>query len=117
MLLCHGDTIDGRPLIDAGFTGHPSLLTLPSDVEKLQLPVSFAMGEQDSNLPLAECEKIKAIVEAKPEPARGEVTIYPKTGHGFCVRADQKFPGSVKQADEAVAQCIAWFNAHFASAS
>ncbi|EHK21328.1 uncharacterized protein TRIVIDRAFT_78426 [Trichoderma virens Gv29-8] len=117
ILLGHGDTIDGRPLIDAGFTGHPSLLTLPSDIEKLKLPVSFAMAEHDEYLSVEKAESIRAIVEAKPEGARGEVTIYPETGHGFCVRADQKFPQSVKQADDALEQCIKWFNAHFSSAS
>ncbi|EGR51757.1 uncharacterized protein TRIREDRAFT_33169, partial [Trichoderma reesei QM6a] len=38
ILLAHGDTIDGRPLIDAGFTGHPSLLSIPGDIEKLKVP-------------------------------------------------------------------------------
>ncbi|KAL7950046.1 Alpha/Beta hydrolase protein [Trichoderma barbatum] len=117
ILLAHGDTIDGRPLIDAGFTGHPSLLSLPSDIEKLRLPVSFAMGEEDDYISVEKAEEMKAIVEAKPESARGELTIYPKTGHGFCVRADQKFPQSVKQADEAIEQCIKWFTAHFSIAS
>ncbi|KAL7789495.1 alpha/beta-hydrolase [Trichoderma ceciliae] len=117
LLLGRGDMIDGRPLIDAGFTGHPSLLSLPSDIEKLKLPVSFAMGEHDQYVSVAQAESIRAIVEAKPESARGEVTIYPETGHGFCVRADYKFPDSVKQADDATEQCIAWFNSHFTSSS
>ncbi|KAM0255011.1 hypothetical protein ACHAQJ_006239 [Trichoderma viride] len=117
ILLGRGDTIDGRPLIDAGFTGHPSLLSLPGDIEKLELPVSFAMGDHDQSVSVAKAESIKAIVEAKPESARGELTIYPQAGHGFCVRADHDFPDSLKQADEATDQCIAWFNTHFKSSS
>lgn len=113
MLLGRGDKIDGRPLIDVGFTGHPSLLSLPADVNNLTLPVSFAVGDQDSYLTVAQAESIKTIVEAKPESARGEVTVYPDCGHGFCVRADHKFPDAVKQADDATDQCIAWFNTHF----
>ncbi|KAL6881329.1 dienelactone hydrolase family protein [Trichoderma novae-zelandiae] len=115
MLLAHGDTIDGRPLIDAGFTGHPSLLSLPGDIEKLKRPVSFAMGEHDAYLSAEQAETIRKIVEAKEEAARGEVTVYPQAGHGFCVRADQKFE-STKQADEAAEQCVKWFTAHFGSA-
>ncbi|KAL7921210.1 alpha/beta-hydrolase [Trichoderma austrokoningii] len=113
MLLARDDKIDGRPLIDVGFAGHPSLLSLPADINNLTLPVSFALGEHDSNLSVAQAESIKAIVEAKPEAARGEVTIYPECSHGFCVRIDEKFPDALKQADDATDQCIAWFNAHF----
>ncbi|PTB45699.1 hypothetical protein M441DRAFT_159785 [Trichoderma asperellum CBS 433.97] len=113
LLLGRGDKIDGRPLIDVGFTGHPSLLSLPADINNLTLPVSFAIGDHDSYLSVAQAENIKAIVEAKPELARGEVTVYPDCGHGFCVRADHKFPDAVKQADDATDQCIAWFNTHF----
>jgi dienelactone hydrolase len=117
VLLGRGDTIDGRPLIDAGFTGHPSFLSLPSDIEKLELPVSFAMGDHDEQISVAKAESIKAIVEAKPESARGEAKIYSQAGHGFCVRADHDFPDSLKQADESTEQCIAWFNTHFKSSS
>ncbi|KAH0496782.1 hypothetical protein TgHK011_004128 [Trichoderma gracile] len=117
ILLAHGDTIDGRPLIDAGFAGHPSLLSLPSDIEKLKLPVSFAMGEHDDYLSMEKAESIRKIVEAKEESARGEVVVYPEAGHGFCVRADHKFPQSTRQADEAAEQCVKWFTAHFGNAS
>ncbi|KAM0484392.1 hypothetical protein ACHAPX_001815 [Trichoderma viride] len=113
VLLGRGDQIDGRPLIDAGFTGHPSLLSLPADINSLTLPVAFALADHDSNLPVEKAEDIKAIVEAKPESARGEVKVYPNCSHGFCVRVDQKFDDIVKQADEATDQCIAWFNVHF----
>lgn len=75
------------------------------------------MGEHDDYISVEKAEKIRAIVEAKPESARGELTIYPETGHGFCVRADQKFPESVKQADEATEQCVKWFTAHFNNAA
>ncbi|QYS93777.1 DLH domain-containing protein [Trichoderma simmonsii] len=115
ILLGRGDTIDGRPLIDAGFTGHPSMLSLNSDIENLKLPVSFAMAEHDDYLSVEKAEAIRAIVEAKPEPARGELTIYLKAGHGFCVRADHKFPDSLQQADDATEQCIKWFTAHFSN--
>jgi dienelactone hydrolase len=115
VLLGRGDEIDGRPLIDAGFTGHPSMLSLPADINNLKLPVSFALGEHDSNLPVAQAENIKAIVEALPESARGEAVIYSNCSHGFCVRVDQKYTDVVKQADDATDQAIAWFNTHFKS--
>ncbi|KAL7933596.1 Alpha/Beta hydrolase protein [Trichoderma chlorosporum] len=117
VLLGQGAAIDGRPLIDAGFTGHPSFLSLPSDIEKLTSPVSFALAEHDEQISVEKAENIKAIVEAKPEAARGESTVYPQTGHGFCVRLDQKFPQSLKEADDAIEQCIKWFTSHFSFTS
>ncbi|EHK43393.1 uncharacterized protein TrAtP1_001364 [Trichoderma atroviride] len=117
VLLGRGDQIDGRPLIDAGFTGHPSLLSLPADINSLTLPVSFALADQDTHLPVEKAEGIKTIVEAKPESARGEVVVYPNCSHGFCVRVDQKFTEIAKQADDATDQAIAWFNAHFKSSA
>ncbi len=46
--LAEGFTVDGKPLIDAGFTAHPSFLTLFDDIEKMTIPVSFAVGDKDN---------------------------------------------------------------------
>lgn len=81
MMLAHpGHEMDGRPLIDAGFAGHPSLLEVPADIEKMVVPVSFAIGEDDHRLKEADRAKIKEIVEGKPEGQKGEVRVYPKCG-------------------------------------
>lgn len=105
--------MNGKLLIDAGFTGHPSLLKVPNDIEKMKIPVSFAIGEKDSHLPLPVAEKIKDIVESKPAEQKGEVVLYPNCSHGFCVRADIRFEEVAKQATAAEDQCIRWFNNHF----
>lgn len=113
VLLAQGHEVDGKPLIDAGFTGHPSMLDIPGDIEKMTQPVSFAVGTEDSALPAATVEQIKKIVEGKPEGQKGEVKSYEKAGHGFAVRADTKNNETAKQANEAEDQCIAWFNLRF----
>ncbi|PTB70850.1 alpha/beta-hydrolase [Trichoderma citrinoviride] len=113
VLLGRGDTIDGRPLIDAGFAGHPSLLSLPSEMEALKVPVSFAIGDHDEWISVEQAGRMREIVEAKEESARGEVAVYPQTAHGFCLRADHTFEKSERQADEAAEQCVKWFTAHF----
>ncbi|KAH0593545.1 hypothetical protein MHUMG1_08683 [Metarhizium humberi] len=115
--LAHGAEINGQPLIDAGFTGHPSLLSLPSDVEKIKRPVSFACAEDDNQISLKQAEQIKAIVTAFPEPYKGELRVYQKTGHGFAVRADLKVPDVAAQAAAAEDQAIAWFTSHFSTAT
>ncbi|KAH8889136.1 alpha/beta-hydrolase [Thozetella sp. PMI_491] len=104
--------VNDKPLIDAGFTGHPSLMTLPEDIENLAIPVSFAVGDKDAHIPMSQVEQIKSIVEAKPAGERGEVKIYPNCSHGFCVRVDILFEEVARQAALAEDQCIEWFDGH-----
>ncbi|KAH7124671.1 hypothetical protein EDB81DRAFT_951656 [Dactylonectria macrodidyma] len=101
------------PLIDAAFTGHPSWVGIPGDIEKLTLPVSFALGDLDNHISPDQAEQIRAIVEAKPESAKGEVILYENCAHGFAVRGDLKSLEVASQAAKAEDQCIAWFNKHF----
>lgn len=117
VMLAQGAQADGKPLVDAAFAGHPSFLTIPGDIEKLTRPVSFAIGDMDSQVSVEDAGKIKAIVEALPEGAAGELRVYEECGHGFCLRADVKFEDSqiARQAAEAEEQCVAWFNKHFRS--
>lgn len=111
--LAHGDEINGQPLIDAGFTGHPSMLKIPAEIEKIKRPVSFACAEDDNQVSLKQAEQIKKIVTSFPDPFKGEARVYDKTGHGFCVRADLKVPDVAAQAAAAEDQAIAWFTSHF----
>src|SRR5690348_1293374 len=52
------DRVNGKSLMDAGFTGHPSLMSLPGDIEKVKVPVSFALGDQDRAIPMKNVEII-----------------------------------------------------------
>jgi dienelactone hydrolase len=113
LLAADSTKINDKPLIDAGFTGHPSMLVMPDDVENIKLPVSFAIGDKDSHLPLEVAHKIRDIVESKPLEQRGEMILYPDCNHGFCVRADISFEDVAKQAASAEDQCIRWFNKQF----
>lgn len=117
VLLSQGCEIDGKPLVDAAFTGHPSMLKLPGDIEKITRPVSFALAGKDSQISQKQGKELKGIVEAKASPATGEATIYGGTGHGFCVRADLDYDDIAAQAAKAEDQCIDWFNTHFESSS
>lgn len=37
---------NGSPLVDAVFTGHPSILEIPSELEKVVKPLSVAIGDK-----------------------------------------------------------------------
>lgn len=112
--LAHGSqTADGKPLIDAGFTGHPSLLKIPDEIEKIKIPVSFALGEKDMTLKMPQIQQIQKVVDAQPEDQKGEVKVYNGAGHGFCVRADHVLQDQEQAATEAEDQAVDWFNRHF----
>ncbi|PWY86052.1 dienelactone hydrolase family protein [Aspergillus heteromorphus CBS 117.55] len=115
VFLAQGVEVDGKPLINAGFTGHPSMLEIPGDIEKITIPVSFAMGELDSAVKLPQIKQIESVLAQKE--GAGEVKIYYGAGHGFCVRADVMVKDVERQALEAEDQAIEWFKRHFAEVS
>ncbi|KAI1320890.1 dienelactone hydrolase family protein [Xylariaceae sp. FL0255] len=104
--------VDGKPLADVGFTAHPSALSLFDDIEKLKLPVSFALGELDGMIKPDQAKQLEKIVLAKPDGQKGEVRIYNGYGHGFACRVDVK-NDDPKAAVEAEDQALAWFEKHF----
>ncbi|KAI0201659.1 dienelactone hydrolase family protein [Astrocystis sublimbata] len=110
--LAEGFEINGKPLIDVGFTAHPSFLTLFEDIEKIMVPVSFAIPESDNQIPLEKAKKLGEIVLAKPEGQKGESRIYPGYGHGFACRVDVTNEDP-KGAAEAEDQALAWIEKHF----
>lgn len=114
MLLAHGEKgPDGKPLLDAGFTAHPSMLSIPGDIEKIVRPVSFALAEVDNQVSPEQAIRLKAMVEAKEGDAQGEAEIIKGTGHGFAVRAELKHDDIAAQAAAAEDMCINWLNKHF----
>ncbi|KAL4946649.1 hypothetical protein BDV06DRAFT_218117 [Aspergillus oleicola] len=119
VLLAHGasTTVNGskKNLIDVGFTGHPSMLALPDDIEKIVLPVSFALAQHDMQLGEKKIEILKAAMESKEDgDAAGEVKVYLGAGHGFCVRADTAVEDSARQCSEAEEQAVEFFRKYFA---
>ncbi|KAI1436502.1 dienelactone hydrolase family protein [Xylaria sp. CBS 124048] len=112
VLLAEGFKVDDKPLIDAGFTAHPSMLSLPGDIEKMTVPISFALGEKDGMISPAQGKQLEAIVTAKPDGQKGESRIYVGYGHGFACRVDHTNEDP-KGAVEAEDQALAWFGKHF----
>ncbi|KAI0477868.1 dienelactone hydrolase family protein [Xylariaceae sp. FL0804] len=113
VLLAEGYKADGKPLVDAVFTGHPSFLKLYDEIEKMTVPVSIAVGDLDNQMSPAQAARTREIVEAKPDGrGRGEVRLYPGHGHGFACRCDPKSDDPAAAA-EAERQAVAWFEKHF----
>ncbi|KAF6818507.1 dienelactone hydrolase family protein [Colletotrichum sojae] len=101
-------------LVDCGYTAHPSLLSLPGDMEKVALPLSLANGDDDMMMPRAKMARVKEVLGGK---ADCEVREYPGATHGFAVRGD---PNDERQADmgtRAEDQAVGWFRRWFGQGS
>ncbi len=105
--LATGFKANGKPLINAGFTAHPSLVSFYDDIERIRVPVSIAVGNYDNQISLKKAEDTHQILEAKPEGQKGEVQIYEGYSHGFACRVDPK-NFDPKGADQAKDQALAW---------
>jgi len=102
----------GKPLIDAAFIAHPSHLAIPDEIEKVEQPLSMAIGDNDLALKPPGVNQIKDILDRK-EDVRSEVTIYPGARHGFAVRSNPGVEKEKRQGEEARMQAINWFSFHF----
>ena len=100
---------NGKSLIDAGFTAHPSATKLPDDIERLQKPLSIANGTQDFQLTVSKMEQVKEIF-ARKEPGKYELVVYEGAKHGFAVRGNPKVERELKWGLDAEDQAIAWFD-------
>jgi dienelactone hydrolase len=115
ILLCGGrglSAIDApEPLIDCGFTAHPSLVSVPKDIEAVKLPLSVAVGNEDSAMKGPLIQQMKEILEKKKDDH--ECVIMPGAKHGFAVRIDPKDAFQNKYAEQAEGQAVDWFSRWF----
>ncbi|KAE9368109.1 dienelactone hydrolase family protein [Stipitochalara longipes BDJ] len=97
-------------LIDAAFTAHPSKMKVPEAWDKVQKPLSVAIGDVDTGIKIDMAKDVKTLLEGESKPkGQNEVVIYAGAKHGFAARADRKDEGQTKSAGEAFQQAIAWF--------
>ncbi|KAF2470102.1 dienelactone hydrolase family protein [Lindgomyces ingoldianus] len=110
-----GESSD-KPLVDATYTAHPSQLTIPSDIQKIQKPTSIAAGALDKRYPKSQVDETEAILRAKMEKGEGEheVVWYEGARHGFAVRGSQTDPVENEKGMQAEEQAVGWFRKIFA---
>ncbi|KAL9022377.1 MAG: hypothetical protein Q9185_000493 [Variospora sp. 1 TL-2023] len=120
--LCHGsETLNGKPLIDVGYTAHPSNLTLPSDIESVRLPLAIDQGTADFVLNMAGVDTIRGIFERKnsvveesKEMPKFEIKTVDGAKHGFAVRCDRDNSEEAAQEQIAETHAVEWFGKWFA---
>jgi dienelactone hydrolase len=105
-----GKSSHGKSLVEAIFTGYPSQLDIPGEIERIRKHVSVAVGDKDAVLGLSQVEQIKTILSRMD--VGSEVRVFPGVGHGFCVRADPLNDHAVQQSLDAEEQAMKWFSLH-----
>jgi dienelactone hydrolase len=116
-VLCSGTkNAAGKNLVDAGFTGHPSRLDIPGDIDNIILPLSIAHASKDEGINEDQFKLLEAAMKKKQDLVDTEIFVYEGATHGFCVRADHTIDEG-KHAVEAEDQAIKWFDRHFKIAS
>jgi dienelactone hydrolase len=98
--------------VDAAYACHPSLLSIPADLEAVTKPLSLAVGDKDSLLDMKSVEQIKDALQKKGVPT--EVKVYEDQVHGFALRSDWSSDKDKKAMDDAEKQGIEWFKKHLA---
>ncbi|KAI4099852.1 MAG: hypothetical protein LQ339_005767 [Xanthoria mediterranea] len=117
--LTHSTSItpEGKPLVDAAFAAHPSNLTLPGDIEKVERPLSVCQGTQDFVMDMKGVKQIQQVLERKNKAGGGdgtakgrhEIQIVEGAKHGFAVRGNPENEVEMAQAQRAEDQAVAWF--------
>lgn len=103
-------TKDGKPLADAFYTAHPSMLTLPADAEAVTLPISVAHASEDSQLKEDKVKMIESAFAAKTKQGLNcELKAYSGAKHGFAIRGDRDNEKQLKDLIEAKDQAVTFF--------
>lgn len=101
-----------EPLIDCGFTAHPSNVSMPIDIQKVELPLSVSVGNEDMAMKGTLIMQMKDILEKKG--SHHEVVILPGAKHGFAIRSHPEDKLQMDYAEKAEVQAIDWFRRWFA---
>ncbi|KUJ18045.1 alpha/beta-hydrolase [Mollisia scopiformis] len=100
------------PLIDCAFTAHPSMISVPADIEQITVPTSVAVGDVDMAMGKKDILTMKEILEVKKKGDH-EVVLLDGAKHGFAVRTmDDKHQWEC--AAKAETQAVQWFGRWFA---
>ena len=89
-------------LVDAVFTGHPSLVSIPKDIEAPYCPASVAVASMDSYFSLKMAAKVEELW--KKENVKTEIVIYEGAKHGFCVRGNMNVEQEKQDMKKAIQQ-------------
>jgi len=103
-----------NPALKAGVAWYGRLAGQPTELQprypidlvaELKAPVLGLYGEKDQGIPLEDVEKMRAALAAAQQPS--EIVVFADAPHGF--HADYRPSYREAAAQDAWAQCLAWF--------
>ncbi|KAK9316239.1 dienelactone hydrolase [Lipomyces starkeyi] len=89
---------------------HPSLMSIPSDIEGTIVPVSVGAGTKDTLTPPSLMKKLEELYLA--QGVECEIKSYEDMIHGFAVRGDTEKEDVAKAMEDAKKQVLDWFTKH-----
>lgn len=95
-------------LITAGFTAHPSNVSIPEEIENVELPLSICIGNEDFALKMEGVERIKTVLNEKGDRVKSELVVVEGAKHGFAIRGDKASEEQLKQEEVAFEQAVKW---------
>lgn len=102
-------------LIDCAFTAHPSFLSIPKDLEAVDLPLSVIIGDTDMAISASKVQVMKSVLEEKAKKEEGplegcyECVVLEGALHGFAVRSCVTNEKQMGYAGVAEKQALDWF--------
>jgi len=98
--------------IDAFGVAHPSMLTVPADIEAVQKPGLFCCAEIDSSFPQESRRQSEELLNKKGMP--NKFVDYKGMNHGFAIRGDCEVPEISTAAKDALQQAVSFFKQYLA---
>ncbi|KAL9052644.1 MAG: hypothetical protein Q9162_005271 [Coniocarpon cinnabarinum] len=99
--------------VDAAVAFHPSLVSVPNDLQDVSRPLSIGHGDKDSLTSNSDAEKMKEVLDSKKNvPSQFE--IYHDQVHGFALRGDFSSEKDKQAMDTAEKQGQDWFHKYLA---
>jgi dienelactone hydrolase len=79
-----------KPLVDVVFAAHPSLLSIPKDIQDPIVPISLAVAGEDKVYSPAMLKQTEKAWKQQRCDVTYEGVVYEGAKHGFGVRANMK---------------------------
>ena len=91
-------------LVDVVFAAHPSMVSVPKDIEAPYAPVSIAVAGNDKVFSVKMWERTQEIWEKNAEFSKFTVVVYEGAEHGFAVRGNMDNPKERERQEKAIDQ-------------
>ncbi|KAK9238298.1 dienelactone hydrolase [Lipomyces kononenkoae] len=89
---------------------HPSLLSVPSDIQNTIVPVSVGAGTKDNLISVPVMKNLEELYSK--QGVECEIKIYQDRMHGFAVRDDIEKEDAAQAMEGAKKQVLDWFTKH-----